>query len=89
MQALDGPPAVDEAYQLFALSGSYMFGERYTFRYGIENLLDEEPPLAGGNPLALPFPQPDTHIGGGLGGGSGATYDPLGRRYFISMTMDF
>jgi hypothetical protein len=37
----------------------------------------------------LPFATPDTHIGGGLGGGSGATYDPLGRRYFISMTMSF
>jgi outer membrane receptor protein involved in Fe transport len=84
-----GPPGVDSDYQLFALTGSYMFGERYTLRYGIENLLDEEPPLAGGNPLALPFPQPDTHIGGGLGGGSGATYDPLGRRGFISLTMDF
>jgi outer membrane receptor protein involved in Fe transport len=84
-----GPPAVDTDYQLFALSGSYSFNDRYTLRFGIENLLDEEPPLAGGDPTALPFPTDDTHIGGGLGGGSGATYDPLGRRGFISMTMDF
>jgi outer membrane receptor protein involved in Fe transport len=84
-----GPPAVDEAYQLFALSGSYSFNDRYTLRFGIENLLDEEPPMAGGNPTTLPYPTPDTHIGGGLGGGSGATYDPLGRRAFLSMTMDF
>jgi outer membrane receptor protein involved in Fe transport len=66
-----------------------MFGERYTLRYGIENLLDEEPPMAGGDPTFLPYPTDDQHIGGGLGGGAGATYDPLGRRYFISMTMDF
>jgi outer membrane receptor protein involved in Fe transport len=84
-----GPPAVDTDYHLFALSGSYMFGERYTLRYGIENLLDEEPPMAGGDPTFLPYPTDDQHIGGGLGGGAGATYDPLGRRYFISMTMDF
>ena len=84
-----GPPGVDTDYQLFALSGNYSFTDRYTLRFGIENLFDEEPPLAGGDPNALPFPTPDTHIGGGLGGGSGATYDPLGRRYFISMTMEF
>jgi iron complex outermembrane receptor protein len=84
-----GPPGVDENYQLFALSANYTFNDRYTLRAGIENLLDEEPPLAGGDPTALPFPTPDTHIGGGLGGGSGATYDPLGRRFFISMTMEF
>jgi iron complex outermembrane recepter protein len=84
-----GPPAVDENYQLFALSASYSFMDRYSLRMGIENLLDEEPPLAGFDPTTLPFPTPAQHIGGGLGGGSGATYDPLGRRYFISMTMDF
>jgi outer membrane receptor protein involved in Fe transport len=84
-----GPPGVDEDYQLFALSANYTINERYTLRAGIENLFDEEPPLAGGDPTALPFPTVDTHIGGGLGGGSGATYDPLGRRYFISMTMEF
>ena len=60
---------VHENYQLFALSGSYQFGERYTLRMGIENLLDEEPPMAGVNPTPLPFPTPATHIGGGLGGG--------------------
>jgi iron complex outermembrane recepter protein len=83
------PPGVDENYQLFALSANYSFMDRYTVRMGIENLLDEEPPLAGFDPTTLPFPTPAQHIGGGLGGGSGATYDPLGRRYFISMTMDF
>jgi iron complex outermembrane receptor protein len=84
-----GPPGVDTDYQLFALSANYSFNDRYTLRVGIENLFDEEPPLAGGDPTALPFATPDTHIGGGLGGGSGATYDPLGRSFFISMTMDF
>ena len=84
-----GPPGVDEDYQLFHVAANYTFNDRYTLRMGVENLLDEEPPMAGGDPTALPFPTDDTHIGTGLGGGSGATYDPLGRRYFISMTMDF
>ncbi len=84
-----GPPGVDTDYQQFALSGNYRFADRYDLRMGIENLFDEEPPLAGANPTSLPFPTPATHIGGGLGGGSGATYDPLGRRFFVSMTMEF
>ena len=56
---------------------------------GIENLFDEEPPLVGANPTSLPYATPAQHIGGGLGGASGATYDPLGRRFFVSMTMEF
>jgi outer membrane cobalamin receptor len=84
-----GPPGVDTDYQLIALSGNYDFADKYSLRFGIENLFDEEPPMAGGDPTALPFATPDTHIGGGLGGGSGATYDPLGRRFFVSMTMNF
>jgi outer membrane receptor protein involved in Fe transport len=80
---------IRESYQLMALSGSYQFGERYTVRVGIENLLDKEPPLTGANPTALPFPIAATHAGLGLGSAVGATYDPLGRRTFVSFTMDF
>ena len=74
---------------LFALNGSYQFGERYTLRAGIENLLDEEPPIVGVNPLQTPFANPGTHAGIGLGTAVGSTYDPLGRRYYLSLTMDF
>lgn len=76
---------VQEDYQLFALSGSYEFNEKYTLRFGIENLLDEEPPLNPGNPEALPFPIAPTHVAGGVG----STYDPLGRRAFVNLTMSF
>jgi outer membrane receptor protein involved in Fe transport len=78
---------VRENYQLFALSGSYQFRDKYTLRMGIENLLDEEPPLTGGNPNGVPYARPPTHVGG-FGPGIG-TYDPLGRRGFVSMTMNF
>jgi len=80
---------VREQYQLFALSGSYQFGEKYTLRVGVENLLDEEPPLVSANPFQLPFAIPATHAGAGLGTVAGATYDPLGRRGFVSVTMEF
>ena len=73
------------SYQLFALTGGYTFAERYRLNLGIENLLDEDPPCIGANPTAFPFATECSHIGGGAGG----TYDPLGRRYFVSMTMDF
>jgi iron complex outermembrane receptor protein len=100
---------VNSTYQLFALSGSYRFGDRYTLSMGIENLFDEEQPLGGGNPFVAgdgsnginpltgatvslsntPYPIPD-FVGGGVPLiGGGATYDPLGRRGFISLTMEF
>ena len=75
-------PGVTKSYDLFALSGSYSLGQRYLIRMGIENLFDKDPPLSGGNPVATPFPTAPTHAGG-------ATYDPLGRRFFASVTMDF
>ena len=80
---------VQTSYQLFALSGSYQFKDRYTIRVGIENLLDKVPPLVGANPDAAPFPTAATHAGIGLGTAVGATYDPLGRREFVSFSMDF
>ncbi|HEY8519695.1 MAG TPA: TonB-dependent receptor [Gammaproteobacteria bacterium] len=100
---------VRENYQLFSLSASYRFGDRYTLAVGIDNLLDEKPPRTGANPYIardgsngvdlttglpaslnnLPYPLPATYTAGGLGTGMGATYDTLGRRGFISVTMDF
>jgi iron complex outermembrane recepter protein len=74
---------VQTDYQLFHLTANYRFGDKYTLRMGIENLLDEEPPLNLGDPTDTPFPTPPTHVGGG------ATYDPLGRRGFVSLTMAF
>jgi outer membrane receptor protein involved in Fe transport len=73
---------VQENYSLFALTGGYSLNDRYTFRVGIENLFDEDPPCTGGDPTATPFATPCTRNGG-------STYDPLGRRVFLSLTMDF
>ena len=74
---------VQTSYQLFSLTGNYRLSDRYTLRVGIENLFDKKPPVSGGNPLGEPFPTLGTRSG------SGGTYDPLGRRGFITFAMDF
>jgi outer membrane receptor protein involved in Fe transport len=79
-------------YQLFSAAANLRFADRYTLSIGIENLLDEEPPCINANPFAAPFPTECSYVGaGGVFGGAGdsATYEPLGRRYYISMNMEF
>ncbi len=84
---------VDSSYQLVYLGGTYSFADKYRLTVGIENLFDEKPPLMGGNPNALPFPIAParaTSAGtGGLGQGGNSVYEPLGRRGFVSLTMNF
>jgi outer membrane receptor protein involved in Fe transport len=78
-------------YQLFSAAANLRFADRYTVSIGIENLLDEEPPCLNANPGAAPFPTQCVHTGAGVFGpaGDASTYDPLGRRYYISMNMEF
>ena len=81
------------AYGLVSLSGNIRFNDKYTVSMGLENLLDKDPPCLNANPTTTPgsgtppnafaFATDCTHTG------DGSTYDPLGRTYFISMTMDF
>jgi outer membrane receptor for ferrienterochelin and colicin len=77
-------------YRLVSLSGNVRFQERYTLSMGIENVLDTDPPCLNQNPTLLPtaqnpfqFPTDCTRTG------DGSTYDPLGRRFFISMNFEF
>jgi outer membrane receptor protein involved in Fe transport len=69
-------------YDLFSASGNIRF-DRYNVSVGIENLLDEDPPCLGANPANVGFPLECTHSG------NGATFDPLGRRFYVGVTMDF
>jgi len=84
---------INTSYALVYLGTSYAFGDNYTLRFGIENLFDREPPFTGGDPNNSRFPVPPTRAGtsgvGNFGGGGSAVYEPLGRRAFLSMTMDF
>ena len=70
-------------YQLFSAAANLRFADRYRLSIGIENLADEDPPCLNQNPAASPFPTNCTHSL------DGSTYDPLGRRYYISMNMEF
>jgi outer membrane receptor protein involved in Fe transport len=71
------------AYGLLSASTNYRFADKYNVSLGIENLLDEEPPCIGANPTNTPYALDCTHTT------DGATYDPLGRRFYLQMTMDF
>jgi outer membrane receptor protein involved in Fe transport len=71
------------AYGLFAASANYRFADKYNVALGVENLLDEEPPCVNSNPTATPYPTACSRTG------DGSTYDPLGRRFYVQMTMDF
>jgi outer membrane receptor protein involved in Fe transport len=78
------------SYDLLSLSGNIRFQDKYSVNIGIENLLDTDPPCLNSNPTTTPtaalpfqFATECTHTG------DGSTYDPLGRQFYISMTMDF
>ena len=73
---------VPESYDMIDLNANYNYGEHLTFRAGIDNLFDTDPPLGGGNPAAVPYPTLNTYQ-------SGATYDPLGRRFFVGLSLKY
>lgn len=72
-------PEID-AFDYFDLSGSYDVTQSITLRAGIENLFDKQPPVVGNDY-------------GGTAENSGntfpATYDTLGRSFFLSATARF
>ena len=65
-----------EGFSYFDLSANYALSETLILRGGVRNLLDEEPPIQGDSfqEQANTFP---------------ATYDALGRRYFVGVTASF
>ena len=70
------------AYNLYDLLGRYQVADNISLRFGIENVLNEEPPLTGRDPAAL-LPS--------LPGGSFNTnnYDINGRRVYFGATASF
>jgi len=68
------------SYSTFNLNGGWNFGENYALRFGIDNLLDEDPELTNSNPAGG-----DTNSDQTLPG----IYDLLGRRFYVGIKMTF
>jgi iron complex outermembrane receptor protein len=64
-----------DSYNTFDLSGTYRFNDNYWVTVGVDNILDETPPILGDNDE-----QANTYP---------ATYDVFGRTLFIRATADF
>jgi outer membrane receptor protein involved in Fe transport len=64
-----------DGYSNWDLSGTYRFTDNYWVTVGIDNLLDESPPIIGDNDE-----QANTYP---------ALYDVFGRTFFIRATADF
>ncbi len=67
------------SYNMFDLFGSFSINETVSLRGGIDNLFDTDPEIVGVNP--------------GVTEAAGSTlpqfYDVLGRRYYLSVQLDF
>ena len=74
------------SYNVLNLFGRYQINDRMEFRGGIDNLLDEEPPVVGADPgsAALGL-TPDANVGDT----NASFYDVLGRRFYIGLQMNF
>jgi len=67
------------AYSYFDLSFTYRIKDRYTFSGGVNNVFDRTPPLLDSNSFGI----------AGNGNTYPQNYDPLGRRFYLSVTADF
>jgi outer membrane receptor protein involved in Fe transport len=75
-----------DSYNVFNFFSRYQLNDKLEFRGGIDNLLDEEPPVVGADPgdVALGLP-PDRNLGDSNSG----FYDYLGRRFYVGLQMNF
>jgi outer membrane receptor protein involved in Fe transport len=64
----------------FDLALQARVADRFNFRVGANNILDKDPPLAGGQVAAAPFANGNTYP---------QVYDALGRYLFAGFTLDF
>jgi outer membrane receptor protein involved in Fe transport len=68
------------AYNYFDLSMQYRVKDRYTFRIGVNNIFDIQPPLIGSDQIPATV---------GNGNTFPQVYDALGRYIFMGVTADF
>jgi outer membrane receptor protein involved in Fe transport len=73
-----------DSYNVFNLFSRFQINEKMEFRGGIDNLLDEEPPVVGADPGTATLP-----IDRNLGDTDSGFYDVLGRRMYVGIQMNF
>ncbi|MGE5502027.1 MAG: TonB-dependent receptor domain-containing protein, partial [Ignavibacteriales bacterium] len=69
-----------DSFNWLDLSGSWTVADKYTFRAGVNNVFDKEPPLIGASSLTPVFGEGNTFP---------QVYDPLGRYVFVGLTANF
>jgi iron complex outermembrane recepter protein len=69
------------SYDVFDLAGRYTFRDNWELRFGIDNLLDEEPPIVNQRTVNEGYTQ--------TGVTNPTFYDVLGRRYYVGMKINF
>ncbi|HMB73446.1 MAG TPA: TonB-dependent receptor, partial [Gammaproteobacteria bacterium] len=67
-----------ESYNIFDVSGRYAINDAYEVRFGIDNLLDEDPPIYGATPTSSAQGTTLTNY-----------YDVLGRRTYVGFKAQF
>lgn len=80
-----GPDAVLEAEHYFDLAGTWDATDFLTFRFGINNLFDNDPPLVGSGAGSIS----NCPTGPCNGNTYPQTYDAAGRYVFFGLTADF
>ena len=81
------PGAKIAAQSYFDLVGTAKIGDHYTFRLGVDNLLDRQPPLVtSGDPNGSGSACPTGPCNGNT---YPAVYDALGRYIFMGVSLDF
>ncbi len=68
-----------DSYQMIDAFGSFALSDKITLRGGIDNLFDFDPEIVGRTPGTT----------AARGTTSPAFYDPLGRRYYVAVEMNF
>jgi outer membrane receptor for ferrienterochelin and colicin len=71
-----------DKYDIFDWSGRFSFNEKYDLRFGIDNLLNVDPPIYGRQVTTFPF-------NSGAGQTLNSVYDVLGRRGYVGFTANF
>ena len=69
-----------KAHNYFDLFTKFDVGDHYEFRFGVQNLLDKQPPIVGNDYGGT------TEVSGNT---IPATYDPLGRSFFAGVNLRF